>query len=151
MGCGAGLDYRDALGGEHRVEGGGVLGVAVADEEPELVGVLGEIRGEVAGLLGHPLSGGVGGDAEEVDPSGGHFHDHRRVQASQQDRVDVEEVDGQQASGLVAQEGTPVGVLLAGWRADTVAGQDPPDCACADLMAEPLWFALDSVVSPAAC
>jgi hypothetical protein len=37
-----------------------------------------------------------------VDPSGGHLHDHQCVEASQQNRVEMEEVDGQQASGLVA-------------------------------------------------
>src|SRR5439155_23901497 len=43
--------YFDALGVEHRVEHGGVLGVPVADEEPEPVGPLPHLGHEVAGLL----------------------------------------------------------------------------------------------------
>ncbi|MFC6023595.1 hypothetical protein ACFP2T_46500 [Plantactinospora solaniradicis] len=151
LACGVrewGLDHGDAFGGDNVVEGGGVLGVAVADQESELVGALAEVHGEVAGLLGYPLPGGVGGDAEEVDPSGGHLHNHQRVKASQQDGVEVEEVDRQQASGLVVQEGTPAGVLMAGRRADTSADQDPSDRARSDPMAEPLKFALDAAVPP---
>ncbi|GAA2216891.1 hypothetical protein ACFY2R_28025 [Micromonospora olivasterospora] len=119
------------------IEGGGVLAVAVADEKPERVGTLAQLRSEVTGLLDHPLPSGVRGDAKKVDPSGGHLHDHQRVQARQQDRVEVKEVDGQKASGLVAQEGAPVGVWLAGRRADPPAGQDPSDRARSDPMAEP--------------
>ena len=84
------------------VEGVGVPAVAVADEKPEPVGALAQVHNEVAGLLDHPLSGGVCGDAEQVDPSGGHLHDHQRVPAPQQDRVEVQEVDAQQANGLAA-------------------------------------------------
>jgi len=39
-----GLEHVDAGRREHRVEGGGERGVAVADEEPEPVGVLVEVR-----------------------------------------------------------------------------------------------------------
>src|SRR5687767_15005063 len=45
-GAGRSLDHGDASGGKHRVEGGGVLGVAVADEEPEPVGPLAQVEGE---------------------------------------------------------------------------------------------------------
>jgi hypothetical protein len=37
----------------------------------------------------------VGGDAEDVDVPGGHFHDEQHVQAAEEDRVDVEGVAGQ--------------------------------------------------------
>ncbi|WP_405098171.1 hypothetical protein [Micromonospora sp. NBC_01412] len=80
---------------------------------------------------------------------GGHLHDHQRVQALRHDGVEVEEVDGQQAGGLVAQEGTPVGVLVAGRWADMSAGQDSSIVPAPDVLAQPLQFVLDSAVSPA--
>ena len=49
-----GLYDPGALRGEDGVEGGGELGVAVADEELDRVRLVGELQREVAGLLGHP-------------------------------------------------------------------------------------------------
>src|SRR2546421_3679371 len=92
---------------------------------------------------------GVSGYAEQVDPPGGHLHHHQHVQPSQQNRVQVEEVDGQQTLGLAAEEGSPAGVLLAGRRAHPAAGQDSADGAGPDPVAEPLQFTLDSEVAPA--
>jgi hypothetical protein len=56
--------------GEYRVEGGGELGVPVPDEEFEAVRVITEVHQQVAGLLGHPLTRGVGGDPGQVHASG---------------------------------------------------------------------------------
>jgi hypothetical protein len=86
----------------------------------------------------------VRGDAEQVDPAGGDFHDDEDVQASQPDRVGVEEVDRQQAVGLVAEEGSPAGVAGSGRGSDPVAGQDPPDSGERDLVAQPCEFTLDN-------
>ena len=59
------LDDPDVDGGEDRVEGGGELGVAVADEEQKAaVGVV-EVHEQVAGLLGEPGAGGVRGGATD--------------------------------------------------------------------------------------
>ena len=52
--------------GQHGVEAGGELGVAIADEEPEAAPRVFEVGGEVAGDLNHPVTVGVGGDAEQV-------------------------------------------------------------------------------------
>jgi len=61
------LEDLDVDSGEHGVEGSGELAVAVADEESEVpVGVV-EVHEQVAGLLGEPGCGRVGGDAEDVD------------------------------------------------------------------------------------
>ena len=49
-----GLDNGDALGGEDRVEGSGVLGVVITDEELDRRGLVNQVHREVAGLLGHP-------------------------------------------------------------------------------------------------
>jgi hypothetical protein len=61
-----GADDPDVGTGEHGVERGGELAVPVADQEPEPVGAFAEIHEQVAGLLGDPGAGGVGGDPGEV-------------------------------------------------------------------------------------
>ena len=67
-----GLDRRaDDLGAEpvtEVIEGPGELAVAVPEQEPE-AGLLIKRDGQVAGLLGDPGAGGVGGDAGEVHAS----------------------------------------------------------------------------------
>jgi hypothetical protein len=68
------LDRRqDDLGTDRTpdvVEGPGELAVSVAEQAPDDGGLLIERGGEVAGLLGDPGTGGVGGDAGEVKPAG---------------------------------------------------------------------------------
>jgi hypothetical protein len=64
LGC-AGQDAH-VLGLEYGVEGGGVLRVAVAEQEAERARPSSEIGGEVAGLLDGPVLGRVGGDAGDV-------------------------------------------------------------------------------------
>ena len=65
------LDSADATRVEHRVERGGELGVAIADEEPDASAGVVEVHEQVAGLLYEPGAGRVGGDAEDVHPAGG--------------------------------------------------------------------------------
>ena len=50
-------DDADVGAGEDGVEGGGELRIAVADQEPELLGAVAEVDQQVAGLLGDPLPG----------------------------------------------------------------------------------------------
>jgi hypothetical protein len=45
------------------------LGVAVTDQETDSLGVVAESHVQVAGLLGDPRSGGVGGDPGEGHPT----------------------------------------------------------------------------------
>ena len=52
----------------------------------------------------------MGGHAEDVYVPGRHLHDEQDVQALEEDRVDGEEVAGEQSLGLGAQE-RPLG----GW------------------------------------
>jgi hypothetical protein len=59
-------DDADVGAGEDGVERGGELAVSVADKESEPVGPLSEVHQQVAGLLGDPGSGGVGGDPGKV-------------------------------------------------------------------------------------
>src|ERR1022692_5195920 len=54
--------YRpNATGAEDLVEAGRELGVSIADQEPDRLGALGELIGQVPGLLDHPCSGRMGG------------------------------------------------------------------------------------------
>jgi hypothetical protein len=64
-----GADDADAGAGEDRVEDGGELAVPVADQEAELLGAVAEVHQQVAGLLGDPGRGGMGGDPGQALPS----------------------------------------------------------------------------------
>ena len=94
------LDDPDVDGGEDGVEGGGELGVAVADEEPDSSTGVVEVHKQVAGLLGEPSYGGVRGHAEDVHAAGGVLDDEEDVEPAQGDRVEVEQVAGEDAVGL---------------------------------------------------
>ncbi len=95
-----------------------------------------EVHDEVAGLLGGPGAIGMGSDAEDVDVPGCHFHDEQHVQPAEEDRVNMEEVAGQQPVRLCAQERPPGGVLPAR-RWPTGGEEHPPDGRRADAVAEP--------------
>ena len=69
------FDDPDLDGGEDRVEGGGELGVAVPDEEPEAPSGVVEVHAEVAGLLSQPGASGMSGDAEDVHTASGVLDD----------------------------------------------------------------------------
>ena len=77
-----GAEDADVGAGEHGVEGGGELGIAVADQEPELLGAVAEVDQQVAGLLGDPGAGGMGGDPGEVDAAAGVLDHHEHVEAA---------------------------------------------------------------------
>jgi hypothetical protein len=61
-----GADDLDVGAGEDGVEGGCELAVSVADQESEPVGTVAEVHQQVAGLLGDPGAGGMGGDPGDV-------------------------------------------------------------------------------------
>ena len=102
-----GAEDADVGAGEHRVEGGGELAVPIADQELELGGVVTEVDEQVAGLLGHPGAGGVGGDPGEVYAATAVLDHHQDVEAAQEGGVDVGEVDGEDRVGLRGQELAP--------------------------------------------
>jgi hypothetical protein len=83
-------DHLDSDRGEHSVERGGELGVPVADEEPEVPTDVVEADRQLAGLLGQPFAGRVGGDCEDVDVAGGVFDDEERAERVQGDDLEVE-------------------------------------------------------------
>ena len=101
------LDDADVDGGEDGVERGGELGVAIADKEPDAAHGVVEIHQQVAGLLGQPGAGRVGGDTQDVYPAAGVLDDEERVGPVQGDGVEVEQVAGQDGVGLGSEELCP--------------------------------------------
>ena len=69
--------------------------VVVADEESEAPPGVVEVHEQVAGLLGHPGAGRVGGDTQDVHPAGGVLDDEERIQSVQGDGVEVKQVASQ--------------------------------------------------------
>ena len=145
------LDHLDARIRQHRVERGRELSGPIADEEPEPRDVFAEVHDEVAGLLGGPGPVGMRGHAQDVQVAVADLECEQDVEPPQRHRaVDVEEVDGEHAGGLGAQELPPAGVGVPDRRRwDPVALEDPPDRRGADAVAEFEQLALDPLVSPA--
>ena len=99
----------DVRVGEDGVEAGGGFGVAVSGGERVGCALVGEVHEGVAGGLGGPWSGGVGGDAGQVGAAGAVFDQDQGVEALEGDGVDVDEVDGEDGVGLVGEELLPGG------------------------------------------
>jgi hypothetical protein len=98
-----GADDADVGADEHGVEGGGELAISVADQEPEPLGAVAEVHEQVAGLLGDPRSGGVGGDPGEVHAATAVLDHDEDIEAAQENGVDVGEVDREDRVGLCAE------------------------------------------------
>jgi len=64
------------------------------------VGVFVEVYQQVAGRLGHPRPGGVGGDPGQVHPAAVELDDEQDVQPGEPDRLDGEEITRQHPAGL---------------------------------------------------
>jgi hypothetical protein len=79
------LDDVDAGRGEHRVEDSGEFRVAVAQQEPQIVGSLVEIHKQIAGLLGDPGAARVGGNAGDVHLPGGDLDEEQYVDPFEED------------------------------------------------------------------
>jgi hypothetical protein len=134
--------------GEQCVEGGGELGVAVADEELGLAACVFEVHYEVASELHDPLSGGVCGGAQDSDAPGGVLDDGEDVQVCPGQGAGLEEVAGEQGAGLAAQEVGPGGALAFRSRWDAVLLEDLPDGGRGDLDTQGGEFAVDASVPP---
>jgi hypothetical protein len=72
----------DSGRGEDGVERGGELAVPIADEQPERLGALAEIHQQVAGLLGDPVPGGMGGDPGDMYAAAAVLDHHQDVEAN---------------------------------------------------------------------
>ena len=101
------LDHAEAFAGEDSIKVAGELAVAVADQEAKPARLLLERPGELASLLVDPRSVGIGGAASDVDAAACQFDEEEDIEALQRDCLDGEEVDGEHAAGLLAQERAP--------------------------------------------
>jgi hypothetical protein len=110
---GRGADDSDVGTGEHGGKVGSEFAVSVADQESEAVGAVAEIHEQVAGLLGDPDAGGMGGDPGEVHAATAVLDHDKDVEAAREDGVDVGEIDredgvGSVCGGTVTRSGQPV-------------------------------------------
>jgi hypothetical protein len=92
---------------------GGPPGRAVPTATREACQTVVEVHQEIARLLSDPGTGGVGGDAQEVDATGGVLHNEQHIEPVQQHCVDAEEVGGENAVCLGGQELPPGGAAAA--------------------------------------
>jgi hypothetical protein len=118
--------HLDALGGKHRIERGGELGIPIPDQEPEPPDAVVKTHEQVAGLLGHPRPGWMGCHTEHVDPAGGHLEHEQHLQPLQEDGIDGEEVHRQYTLGLRPEELPPGHGRPLGCWFDTGALQNRP-------------------------
>jgi hypothetical protein len=100
------------------------------------------------GLLGQAGAGGMRGDTQDVHPAGGVLDDEERIQPAQGDRVEVEEVAGEDRVGLGPQELGPGWSGPSGRGVDAGVVQDDPDGGGSDPVAEADEFAVEASVSP---
>ena len=139
------LDRLGADGGEDVVEGAGVLAGAIVDHEPDRLLV---DRGQVAGCLGGPGSGGVGGDPGDVDASGVEFDEEQDVNPAEGDGVDTEEVGGDHGVGLAVNELAPGRSGPIRYRLAAVVAEGFPYGGGGDVVSEAAEFAVDASVAP---
>ena len=117
------MDQIDAFGAEDLVKPGDELRVVVADQERDVLERPGEA--EVAGLLRDPLVVRVGDRACQVHAAGLKLDEEQHVVAAPQRSFDGEEVTGDDARGLDAQELAPRRSRVPRRRAQTGAHEHP--------------------------
>ena len=89
LGACTGADDADTGRAPHVIERPGELGVPVPDQEPDHGATVTQVQEELAGLLGHPWAGRVGGDTGQVHPSAAEFDDEQHECAAQCDLREV--------------------------------------------------------------
>ena len=87
-----GAEDLEAFGSEDLVERVDELAAAVSHERSGIGEAVGVAKEQVAGCLGGPGVGRVGGHAGEEDFTGGHVDEEQDVVAAEQGGVDCEEV-----------------------------------------------------------
>jgi hypothetical protein len=119
------VDDLDAFAAEHLVEGGGELAVAIVDQETHPLDNVGEA--EVARLLKDPGSGRIRRATGKVDAPAPELDEEEHIETTQRDRLDREEVAGEQARRVTAQKRRPAHRVTA-WRGLEPGGgkQTPP-------------------------
>jgi hypothetical protein len=92
---------------EHRVEGGGELGVSVPDQELQAISAILQVHHQVPGPLGNPFIRGVGSDPGQMHTPGAVLDEEQHIQAPRQHGVHVEEFGCKDRLGLGTQEVPP--------------------------------------------
>ena len=141
----------DTGAGQGRVERCGELPGPVADQEPEVRGVIAEVQQEIADLVRGPRPVRVRGDPEDMDLAAADFDHEQALQPLERHcAVQVEQAGGEHRGGLRAQELPPgcIGVPLRR-RGYLQRLEDPPDRGRAHPVAELKQFALDPLIAPA--
>jgi hypothetical protein len=99
--------------------------------------------------LDHPLAGWMSADPAEVDPPVADLDEEEDIEASQPDRLDYEEVGGQDRVRVLAHEVRPGALAAARSGRDAAAAKDLGDAHVGDSEAALEHLALDSSVAPA--
>jgi hypothetical protein len=127
-------DHLDPFAAEHLVEGGGELAVAIVDQETHPLDNVGEA--EVARLLKDPGSGRIRRATGKVDAPAPELDEEEHIETTQRDRLDREEVAGEQARRVTAQKRRPAHRVTA-WRGlEPGGGKQTPDRAWRDTETE---------------
>ena len=93
-------EHPGSLRAEHIAEPAAELRVVVTHDEACPPPSFSQDQQQVAGLLGDPAAVGIGGHPGQVDPPGVQFDEEQHVQPPQPDRIDGEEVAGEDAGVL---------------------------------------------------
>jgi hypothetical protein len=91
----------------------------------------------------------VGGAASQVNPATAELDEEQHIQALEPDRVDREEVGGQDLVGVLAEELAPAGPGSEGRRRHAMAAEDSANGLVGAAHAELEQFTLDPTVTPA--
>ncbi len=127
-----GADDPHPLRAQHRVAWPAELRVPVADEEADGAHPSVEVQGEVAGLLGDPGRVGVSRCWAEVDPPAAELDEHEDVERPEPGGLDGEEVAGDDAIRLRAEELGPSWAGPSWGRTRSGSSEQGPDRRCAD-------------------
>ena len=143
------LNHPDPLGAEDLVEAAPELAVAIADQEPGLHPVVGELHKHIPRLLGHPLAVWTRRDPSEPNAARPQLDEKQDVKTLQKERVNSQEIALQDARRLLAQELSPAQLKpLRGWL-DPCLPQDRPNRARGELDPEPDQLPLNPPVASA--
>lgn len=140
-----GLENLVAFGSEDLVEAIDELAAAIADQSAAVGELVRVAEEQVAGGLGGPGTGGVGGDAGVEHLAGRYVDEEQDVVAAQSGGVDGEEVSCDSSLGV--QELAPGHRRARGCRIDVVVIENGPDRRGRDGVAEADEFAVDASMS----
>ena len=101
------LDDSNALSLEHGIETVRELAVPISDEKANRFRPIGKGPGHLPRLLRDPVGVGTNGASGKMDATAGDLDEEQHVYPLKPDRVDGEEIHGDDTFGLCAQELTP--------------------------------------------